>query len=122
MTQLHVLKLFQLEGSKSLDEITDGIQTVMDGGASLDAGVARYILNTLQTKLPEKEVNDLITEREREVLAYLAEGLVKKEIADKMDISVTTVATHVKHLYEKLDVQNAPAAVARAFRLGLFSS
>jgi two-component system nitrate/nitrite response regulator NarL len=47
---------------------------------------------------------------------------VKKEVADKLNISITTVATHVKHIYEKLNVQNAPAAVARAFQMGLFSS
>lgn len=107
--------------SATLDQITDGIETVMNGGAPLDAGVAGLILNTLKAALPEKEANNLLTEREREILGCLADGLVKKEVADELDISITTVATHVKHIYEKLNVQNAPAAVAKAFRLGLFS-
>jgi len=108
--------------SATLDQITEGIETVMAGGAPLDAGVARLILKTLQSALPEKEANSLLTERELAVLGCLAEGLVKKEVADKLDISITTVATHVKHIYEKLNVQNAPAAVARAFQMGLFDS
>ncbi len=107
--------------SATLDQITDGIETVMNGGAPLDAGVAGLILNTLKAALPEKEANNLLTVREREILGCLADGLVKKEVADELDISITTVATHVKHIYEKLNVQNAPAAVAKAFRLGLFS-
>ncbi len=86
----------------------------------MDAGVARYILNTLQSKLPEKVMNSLLSEREQETLSLLADGLAKKEIAARLDISITTVATHVKHIYEKLHVQNAPAAVAKAFRLGIF--
>ena len=107
--------------SATLDQITDGIETVMNGGAPLDAGVAGLILNTLKAALPEKEANNLLTVREREILGCLADGLVKKEVADELDISITTVATHVKHIYEKLNVQNAPAAVAKVFRLGLFS-
>ena len=108
--------------SSTLHQITEGIQTVMSGGAPLDASVARLILDTFQAALPEKEMHSLLTERELGVLGCLADGLVKKEVADKLDISVTTVATHVKHIYEKLNVQNAPAAVAKAFHLGLFSS
>ncbi|MDA3926273.1 MAG: response regulator transcription factor [Kiritimatiellae bacterium] len=108
--------------SATLDQIHEGIQTVMNGGAPLDSGVARLILSTLQTAFPEKVTNSLLTERELDVLECMADGLVKKEVADKLNISITTVATHVKHIYEKLNVQNAPAAVARAFQMGLFSS
>lgn len=105
--------------TSSMEEIAEGIQTVMEGGASLDAGVARFILDTFQAKLPEAEVKDLLTGREIETLTLLAEGLLKKEIADQLGISITTVATHVGNIYEKLHVQNAPAAVAKAFRLGI---
>jgi ATP/maltotriose-dependent transcriptional regulator MalT len=44
----------------------------------------------------------------------------KKEIASQLKISITTVAYHVQHIYEKLEVPNAPAAVNRTHRLGLF--
>lgn len=105
--------------SSSMEEIADGIQTVMEGGASLDAGVARFIINTLQAKLPRKEIEVVLTERELQTLTLLSEGLVKKEIAERLNISVTTVATHVSHIYEKFEVQNAPAAITRAFKLGI---
>lgn len=106
--------------TSSMEEIADGIQTVMEGGASLDAGVAKFILNTLQAKLPRNQIEVMLTDRELETLTLLADGLLKKEIADQLGISITTVATHVSNIYEKLNVQNAPAAVAKAFRMGIF--
>lgn len=105
--------------SASLQQITDGIGDVMGGGASLDKGVAQFILNTLQEKLPKKDLKDLLSERELEVLTLISNGLVKKEIAEKLEIGYTTVDTHVGHIYEKLGVRNAPAAVAKAFKHGL---
>jgi ATP/maltotriose-dependent transcriptional regulator MalT len=47
---------------------------------------------------------------------------VKKQIGDRLDISFATVDTHIRHIYEKLDVKNAPAAVRKAFNLGLFKA
>ncbi len=108
--------------SATLDEITDGIETVMNGGAPLDVGVAKLILNTLQNVPTQKKVDSLLTERELEILGCMADGLLKKQVADQLDISITTVASHVKHIYEKLHVQNAPAAVAKAFSIGIFHS
>ncbi len=105
--------------SASLQEITDGIQDVMSGGASLDTGVAQFILKTLKQKLPQKDLKDLLTERELEVLSLLSEGMVKKEIAEQLSIGYSTVDTHVGNIYQKLGVRNAPAAVAQAFKLGL---
>jgi DNA-binding NarL/FixJ family response regulator len=55
-----------------------------------------------------------------EVLALLGEGLLKKEIADRLQISYATVDEHVAHIYGRLGVRNAPAAVNKAHRLGLF--
>jgi len=105
--------------SSTVKQLTEGIRTVMSGGASLDPTVARFVLKTLKAKLPQKEFSQVLTEREMEVLTLLGDGLVKKEIADKLDISVTTVVTHVSHIYEKLNVKNAPSAIAKGFRLGL---
>ncbi len=105
--------------SSSVSQIKEGIRTVMNGGASLDAGVAQFIMKTIKTTLPKKEIASEITDREMEVLTLLSEGLVKKEIAERLGISITTVITHVAHIYEKLKVQNAPAAVAKAFRTGI---
>ncbi|MGI9456167.1 MAG: response regulator [Aeoliella sp.] len=106
--------------SATLDEITESIQTVMGGGAPLDKGVARFILESLQTRLPKDEEQPQLSERELEIIQLLAEGFVKKEIASRLKIGYSTVDTHVAHIYEKLNVSNAPSAVNRAHRLGLF--
>jgi len=108
--------------SSTVGQILDGIRTVRDGGAPLDAGVARFILNTLQTKLPKGKVEEVLSERETEILTMLAEGLQKKEIADRLKIGTTTVVTHVNHIYQKLNVGNAASAINKAHRLGLFPS
>ncbi|QEF98544.1 Transcriptional regulatory protein LiaR [Stieleria maiorica] len=106
--------------SATLDEIADGIRTVMSGGAPLDKGVAKFILESLQTRLPADEDQVPLSQRELEIIQLLAEGLVKKEIARQLGIGYSTVDTHVAHIYEKLNVSNAPSAVNQAHRLGLF--
>ena len=103
----------------SLNAISDGIRTVMAGGASLDASVAKFILENMRKQRPEAGEAARLTKREMQVLQLVSEGLLKKEISDKLGISVPTVATHVRHIYEKLGVQNAPAAVTKAFRSGI---
>jgi DNA-binding NarL/FixJ family response regulator len=105
--------------SATVTKITEGIRTVMAGGAPLDAGIARFIMNTLKAHLPKDQMENVLTRRELEILALLGEGLLKKEIAKRLYISTTTVATHVAHIYRKLNVQNAPAAVTKAFHMGI---
>lgn len=106
--------------SSTITEIKDGIRLVSKGGASLDPSIAKLVLNTLKAKLPQEELQAALSEREQEVLVLLSEGLLKKEICEQLGIGYATVDTHVRHIYEKLNVRNAPAAVTKAFRLGLF--
>ena len=108
--------------SSTLEKLTEGIRTVMSGGAALDASIAGFILKTLQSRLAPPEINQILTPRELEILSLLSDGLVKKEIANQLKISFATVDSHIRHIYEKLDVQNAPSAVRKAFKLGLFSA
>jgi DNA-binding NarL/FixJ family response regulator len=108
--------------SATVNQIKDAIHTVMDGGASLDPRVARFILDRMKARPVKEKPERALSERELEILTLLAEGLVKKMIADKLEISVTTVAYHVKHIYEKLNVMNAPAAINKAHRMGLLSN
>lgn len=105
--------------SATATQIKEGIKIVMNGGATLDPSVANFILKTFKNRQPESELKKALSSRELEILTLLGEGLVKKEIADRLDIGITTVAYHTKHIYEKLDVQNAPAAVARGYKTGL---
>ena len=69
--------------SSTVSQIMEGIRTVMNGGASLDAGVARFILSSLQTRLPDNDEETSLSTRELEILTLLAQGFLKKEIGDR---------------------------------------
>ena len=103
--------------SARLKEITEAIRTVSQGGGSLDKNVAQFILQKMTLK--ELFPIDTLTERENEILLMLSEGLVKKEIATQLGIGYSTVDTHVSHIYKKLGVSNAPAAVSKAYQRGI---
>lgn len=101
----------------SLDQIIDGINIVMKGGASLDPKVAKMIMENIPAA-PYRGKAPL-SQRKLEILSLIAEGLVKKEIADRLNISYSTVDSYVKDIYEALQVNNAPSAVNKAHHLGL---
>ena len=108
--------------STSIKRITEHIASTCAGGASLDPGVARYLVERLKGEdTPATKAQDVqeLSKREYEVLQLLADGKVKKEIADHLSISYATVDTHIRHIYHKLDAHNAPGAVSIAHRLGL---
>lgn len=104
------------------EEIIAAIRIAMDGGAQLDPAVASLILKKLKKHLPTQQPKPKLSDRELDVLKLLAEGLVKKEIATRLNIQYSTVDYHVGHIYEKLNVRNAPAAVNEGHRCGLFPS
>ncbi len=106
--------------SARVKEIVDGIRMVHGGGATLDPSVAKFLLQNLQSRLPKEQLNIGLSDREMEILKLLSEGLVKKQIAEQLKIGYATVDTHVGHIYEKLHVNNAPSAVGKAYKLGLF--
>jgi DNA-binding NarL/FixJ family response regulator len=106
--------------SSTLMQIKEGIRTVMNGGSSLGGKVAKFILSTIKETVPKEEDKIRLSDRELEILAYTADGLSKKEIGELLHIGYGSVATYIRRIYEKLNVQSAPAAVHRAHRLGLF--
>ena len=57
-----------------------------------------------------------LTDREREVLKYLVDGMSYKAVADKCFVSLDTVSSHVKNIYKKLQVNSKSAAVAKAIK------
>jgi len=100
--------------------------SVMDISPDQDLNsLCRYrLVNTLTGELYHFPQVELITEhklsfREKEILQLLAKGLISKQIADKLFISVNTVNTHRQRIIEKLNVSNTTEAVQYAGRLGL---
>ena len=105
--------------SSTVQQLIEGIRSVMQGGASLDARIAKYVMDTLRIRLPKQELDKMLSERELEVLRLLAKGLLKKQIAEKLEIGVSTVVSHVSNIYDKLEAGNAPSAISKGFKLGI---
>jgi len=103
------------------DKIGESIRQVMRGGAPMTPEVAKKVLDAFAHSdlLPGKEGDYGLTAREQEILRLLAEGLLKKEIADALSISVNTVSTHLRRVYDKLHVNTNTGAVAKALREGI---
>ena len=105
--------------SSTSRQILEAIHSVMGGGAALDSKVSKHVFDALQKQQPPLELEQGLSEREMDTLILMAEGLPRKEIAEKMGIGITTVVTNINRIYAKLDVNNAPAAVSKAYRSGL---
>lgn len=104
-------------------ELLDQILVVAGGGAPLTAGVARTVLDLVRTPGGPQSVlsavsggGPALSEREREVLRGLVDGLAYKQVADRLGISIDTVRTHIRGLYKKLQVHSVAEAVGRALR------
>ena len=96
-------------------KMLEAIQETYLGGAPMTPSVAVKVLDMfrLQTKVEKTEFIDL-SEREKEILSLLVKGKSYKAIASACFISVDTVSTHVRHIYEKLHVHSKSEAVAKA--------
>ena len=68
---------------------------------------------------PDAELPEPLSEREMEVLALLAAGKSNRQIAKELFVALSTVKTHIKNIYTKLDAHNRTQAVSRARELGL---
>lgn len=106
--------------SSSIPQLLEGIQTVHKGGATLDPGLAALIIDSLKQGPRQKDPRIKLSKRELEVLSLIAEGSVQKQIAEQMNLSSHTINEYITNIYKKLNVHNAPAAVNKAHRQGLF--
>ncbi len=96
-------------------QIVERIREVRSGGAPIDAQIARRVLKLFADLAGSRDAYGL-TEREREILGLMSEGLVKKEIAGQLFLSYHTIDTHVKNIYTKLHVHSRTEAILKARR------
>ncbi|MGE8553606.1 MAG: response regulator [Chryseobacterium jejuense] len=96
---------------ESMDKILSSIRDVYNGGAPMSFSIARKVLQHFEKKLPEIKGLEELTNREKEILELLSQGLLYKEIADKKCISIDTVKKHVGNMYRKLHVSNKVEAI-----------
>ncbi len=98
--------------------IRSAIIEVHEGGSVIDSQLSRIVLKTLSSG-DESDEDNVLSSRERQVLELLAAGYVKKEVADRLELSYRTIAQYTESIYKKLQVPNIAAAVAAAIRKGL---
>lgn len=100
----------------SPEEITEAIVSLYHGGAPMSASIARKVIQSFQ-HIPTTNKEDYqLTTRENEILHSLVDGLSYKKLAEKHFISISTVRTHIRHIYEKLHVNSKAQAVAKALK------
>jgi DNA-binding NarL/FixJ family response regulator len=95
-------------------ELIAALKQVHGGGSPMTGAIARKVVQSFE-QFSHPSVADLVdlTPRELEVLNLLAHGHLYKEIAETFGISLPTVATHIRHIYEKLHVRSRSQAVAK---------
>jgi DNA-binding NarL/FixJ family response regulator len=96
------------------DEILSAIIQVHAGGSPMSPQIARQVVGFFHRQ-PAGDGLAGLSEREREVLQLLAEGSLYKEIASRLSISIDTVRTHIRKIYEKLHVHSRTEAVLKYF-------
>ena len=96
------------------EKIVEAIVELNDGGSPMSPKIARKVLSSFNEN-NNNPVNELISKREQEVLELLSKGFLYKEIADKLNISLSTVKRHLNHIYTKLQVQNKTEAVNKLY-------
>jgi len=102
------------------ERIVNAIKDVLEGGAPMSPAIARLIINNITQKGVPKTIEDYnLTPREIEVLVSLSKGNSYKMVANDLCISIDTVRSHIKHVYDKLHVQSQGEAIGKALREGL---
>jgi len=102
------------------ERLLQAIDEVMAGGAPMTPVIARKVLQLFSNlHQPRSKDNFELTKRETEILKLLVDGYSYKMIADECFISFATVNTHVNKIYQKLHVNSATGAVAKALKEGL---
>jgi two-component system nitrate/nitrite response regulator NarL len=106
-----------LTKAATIDAICDAVASAARGATVLAPEVQSGLANELRSR--ETRQQAVLSERESQVLALIADGLSAPAIAQRLYISPSTVKTHVQNLFEKLGVSDRAAAVAEAMRRGL---
>ena len=127
--EANMLQAFEAgAGGYLLKDGTEGdlaahVLSLHGGGSPMSPIIARQLLVRWQASappaLPRGPAPVALSKRESEVLDLIARGLIYPEIAQQMGLSVSTIQTHVRNIYGKLDVHNKTEAVFEARQLGL---
>jgi DNA-binding NarL/FixJ family response regulator len=96
-------------------DLFHAIEEVCAGGAPMPMQIARKVVDYFSQMGRPASGTENLTRREHEILVLLSKGCLYKEIGDNLKISMSTVRTHVQHIYEKLHVQSRMEAARKLF-------
>jgi two-component system, NarL family, response regulator len=99
-------------------EIVQALEQLRQGGAPMSPRIARQVIQEFRATAAAEAGEPGLTAREREILGLLERGLSYKEAAGALNLSVHTVHTHIKNIYEKLHARNRQQALLAARRMG----
>ena len=97
-------------------KLLQAIREVHGGGSPMTSSIARKVVASFQKTVQTGEKEGQLSPREEAVLDGLAKGLIYKQLADQLGISIDTIRTHIRHIYKKLQVQTRTEAVAKYLR------
>lgn len=101
----------------SMPQIAEALKELYAGGSPMSALIARKLVQRYQKPVPQQQdALAPLTPKEKEILSLLSEGLLYKEIADKLSITSGTVKQHIHRIYEKLHVSNKTEAINKMLR------
>jgi DNA-binding NarL/FixJ family response regulator len=95
------------------EKIIEAILELYNGGSPISSQIARKVIEAFQMKEKTNDYFQQLSRREQEILEQLSRGFRYKEIADKLFVSVETVRTHIRNIYEKLHVNNRVEALKK---------
>ncbi len=98
------------------EKMLDYIREAVNGGAPMTPSIARQVLKLFSTPFQNKREMQNLTPREHDVLTLLVRGYSYKMIAAEQNVSIETVRTHIKNIYDKLHVNSKSEAVAKALQ------
>ena len=97
-------------------QIIVAIEDVLNGGSPMTPSIATRVIHFFRKQNDKRPEQYGLSDREAEILQYLVDGLSYKMIADKVNISYNTVNSHIKKIYDKLQVHSVSEAVSKAIR------
>ncbi len=105
----------------SAEYLLDAIRTVQRGESVLHPTIARKLMREIREPPKLPPTTEPLTQREGEVLGYLAQGMSNREIANELSVSVRTVSTHVRNILGKTHSANRTQAALFALEQGMTS-
>lgn len=95
------------------DKVVEAISEVLEGGSPISSQIARKVIDAFAAKGKGNKFFQELSRREQEVLELLRKGFRYKEIADQLFLSIDTVRTHIRNIYEKLQVNSRVDALKK---------